>query len=182
MRNTILGNDLNGIPVWPNLWIEWREIQKKRLPLSLLFYLCHSCISMKSIMQYDDLSMDIINLWKQTVFQELQGTDNAKGKYVCLFSKSNGGCWVKYPSNILRNTRTFPSFSWVYSVTYDAFRPIAWERQYFDELHTRLFFTILLSVYWVENSKSRVKVNNYIMCFWQTNETSGKLLNYLNSL
>jgi len=72
---------------------------------------------MKSIKQYDDLSTDIINLRKQTVFYELQGTDNAKGKYLCLFSKSNEGHCVYYPSNIFTTLGYFPLLVGVYLVT-----------------------------------------------------------------
>jgi len=75
------------------------------------------------------LSADIICSEKQTVLRERCSRKTAsfeeqimsKDKYPSIFSKSNGGYCVYYPSNIFRYTRSFenwgilrifPSFSW----------------------------------------------------------------------
>jgi len=61
------------------------------------------------------LSADIIRSEKRTVFQEHSSRKSvsfeeqimSKDKYPSIFSKSNGGYCVYYPSNIFRNTSSF---------------------------------------------------------------------------
>ena len=61
------------------------------------------------------LSADIICSEKRTVFQEHSSRKSvsfeeqimSKDKYPSIFSKSNGGYCVYYPSNIFRNTSSF---------------------------------------------------------------------------
>ena len=61
------------------------------------------------------LSADVICSEKQTVSRERRPTKTvsfeeqimSKDKYPIIFSKSIGGFCVYYPSNILRNTRSF---------------------------------------------------------------------------
>ena len=71
------------------------------------------------------LSMDVICSEKRTVFRGRSSTRTvsfeeqimSKDKYPSLFSKSNGGYCVYYPSNTFCNTRSFESKAGEYSVT-----------------------------------------------------------------
>ena len=155
--------------MWPNLWVECREIQNKAtnwVPSSIL----DSCISLKSVMHSDE------NICPQTVpvprlansflraklkeNRELWGAHNAKDIYPYIFLKSKYGAIVLIILSQIYHATRWIFWKWGMLLIYfaqfylghiqsrDAFRPATWTKICLWTTD-KTIFTVFLLVNWV---------------------------------